>query len=93
MLLNCLFIFTDSLSNMTHGVLKATRHRVLIPQQDRVSAAFFFEPKYQQIIKTIDCPFLLEHRSRAPSAQTVAPYVYGEYLLSKYRSSYPPPKQ
>ena len=42
----------DALAKMTHGVLRATPHRVVSPPScvRRTSVAFFFEPPFEQVV-------------------------------------------
>lgn len=72
----------DALSGMTGGLLRATPHRVLIPQVDRTSAAFFYEPRYDAMVRTVAS---LADDTRPPREA----YHYGTYLLHRYQASYP----
>lgn len=47
----------EMLQRATDGYLKATRHRVLSPKQgDRVSVAFFFNPRFDSVFEPIELP-------------------------------------
>jgi isopenicillin N synthase-like dioxygenase len=100
---NCLVCnIGDSLSKMTRNVLRATPHRVTYPPTggpSRVSLAIFCEPPLNRVIKPVKkdnlLPFLRqdtaceEGKDREQEKEEETSYVYGDYLMSKYASSYP----
>lgn len=66
--------FGDCLEFWTGGRLKATPHRVLAAEGDRVSIPFFFEPRFDARIAPI------------PGAPPAPPIRYADHLIEKIRS-------
>ncbi len=65
--------FGDCLTFWTGGRLKATPHRVLAGDRDRVSVPFFFEPRFDAMIAPI------------PGAPAAPPVRYADHLMEKIK--------
>ncbi len=65
----------DLLELWTGGRFRATRHRVLAPQGQRISVPFFFEPAPRAEIRPL-------WSGRGPPAE---PVVYADYVLDKMK--------
>ncbi|KAK6187717.1 hypothetical protein SNE40_005679 [Patella caerulea] len=73
----------DMLSKMTNGNLKATRHRVLEPLDERFSVPFFFEPNYAADVGYVLDSFLSENKTVIDSPDKESRLKYGPWLLKK----------
>lgn len=75
----------DMFYRWTGGRFQSTLHRVLIPQQDRYSVAFFMEPNYHAVVRPIqELRALWPVWKEDPDADRWEPLTCGEYLLQRY---------
>ena len=78
--------FGDVMEGWTQGELRATMHRVKnSTSKHRISAPFFFQPGLDCVIKSLKDVKRAEVRS---AHGLDVPFSFGEYLLSKLKTSY-----
>lgn len=73
----------DLCERWTNGVFKSTVHRVVTAgTSERFSAAFFWEPNFDAVVKAVPRCVTDDNPAKFP------PVVYGEYILDKYRRTH-----
>ncbi|TDZ99010.1 2-oxoglutarate-dependent ethylene/succinate-forming enzyme [Mycobacteroides salmoniphilum] len=70
----------ELLERASGGYLRATRHRVTLTGEPRISVAYFFNPRLDAQIPTLDLPPELRDRARGVTADPADPIhaTYGE---------------
>ena len=66
-------------------------HRVKnSPTKHRISAPFFFQPRLDCVIKSLDDDLFNKSGSETYNTKLVlnSPFTFGEYLLNKFKKSY-----
>lgn len=68
------------------GYLRATEHRVRIYDQERLSVAYFFNPRLDATIPVLRLPADLAERARGVSADTANDRIYAVYGRNAWKS-------
>ena len=81
----------ETLETATNGYLKATPHRVVGPpvDRDRISIAYFFNPRFDSQFETVDLPPTLAADAPGAAHEGVGLSAYGENNLRIRLRSHP----
>lgn len=81
----------ETLETATNGYLKATPHRVVSPptDQDRISIAYFFNPRFDAPFDAVDLPPALEAAAPGADHDGVGFSAFGENNLKTRLRSHP----